>query len=233
MSGTVNLGWRDIHAEVFRRISEREWKPGEQIPKESDLALEFKCARATVNRALRQLATEGLLDRRRKGGTRVALNPVRKATLDISITRLEVEARGGVYSHKILECREALISKAIAAKMSEGADSPMLHVRTLHMSDGVPFMYEDRWINSGLIPESLSHDFTEMNANEWLIQNALYTSGDITFLAANATDKEAKILNIEPGRAIFIIERITWNGDAPVTFVKLDYAPGFQMETTL
>jgi GntR family transcriptional regulator, histidine utilization repressor len=45
------------------------------------------CARATVNRALRDLAEAGLLERRRKGGTRVPLTPVRKATFEIAIIR--------------------------------------------------------------------------------------------------------------------------------------------------
>ena len=71
----------------------RIWKPGELIPNEADLAIEFGCARATVNRALRALAETGILDRRRKAGTRVALHPVRKVTLEIPIIRHEVEQK--------------------------------------------------------------------------------------------------------------------------------------------
>ncbi|MCY0152430.1 GntR family transcriptional regulator [Hoeflea alexandrii] len=55
-----------MQAEVLRRINAREWKPGDFIPNESELSVEFGCARATVNRALRGLAESGLLDRRRK-----------------------------------------------------------------------------------------------------------------------------------------------------------------------
>jgi GntR family histidine utilization transcriptional repressor len=87
-------GWEDIRAEVLRRIRAREWHPGAQIPTEEDLAAEFGVARATVNRALRELATAGVLERRRKAGTRVAALPVRKATLDIPVIRQEIEARG-------------------------------------------------------------------------------------------------------------------------------------------
>ena len=48
-------------AEVERRIYTREWQPGQSIPNEADLAVEFRCARVTVNRALRTLADAGLL----------------------------------------------------------------------------------------------------------------------------------------------------------------------------
>jgi formimidoylglutamate deiminase len=67
--------WQAVQDEVRRRIAARLWRPGDFIPHETDLAREFGCARATVNRALRELAEEGLLDRRRKAGTRVAVNP--------------------------------------------------------------------------------------------------------------------------------------------------------------
>jgi DNA-binding transcriptional MocR family regulator len=87
----------------MRRINERIWPPGELIPGEVELAEEFGCARATVNRALRELADEGLLERRRKAGTRVVRDPVRKARLDIAIIRLEVEGRGMAYRFDLLE----------------------------------------------------------------------------------------------------------------------------------
>lgn len=58
-----------IAAEVRRRILDREWRQGDRIPDEADLAVEFGAARATVNKALQVLADEGLLDRRRRAGT--------------------------------------------------------------------------------------------------------------------------------------------------------------------
>lgn len=233
MSASETIGWRHIHDEVFRRISEREWKPGDQIPKETELAEEFDCARATVSRALRQLADDGFLDRRRKGGTRVALNPARKATLDIPITRLEVETRGAEYSYRLLECRVAPLPTITARRMRLPENTDALHVRTLHLADYEPFMYEDRWINKDLFPDDLFLDFSDVNANEWLIQNAHYTSGDIAFMAENASELEADFLDVNAGAAIFVIQRTTWNGDTSVTSVKLSYGLGFQIETRI
>ncbi len=86
--------WEAIRAEVLNRIRTRVWPPGALIPSEEALAEEFGCARATVNRALRELADAGVLERKRKAGTRVAALPVRKATLDIPVIRQEIAARG-------------------------------------------------------------------------------------------------------------------------------------------
>ena len=95
--------WQSVRGEVLRRIHAREWRPGDMIPNETELATEFGCARATVNRALRSLADSGLLDRRRKAGTRVAEHPVAKATLDIPLIRKEIEARSQKYGYQLID----------------------------------------------------------------------------------------------------------------------------------
>ena len=83
-----------ITSEVRRRIVDREWRQGDRIPDEAELAVEFGVARATVNKALQMLAEEGLLDRKRRAGTHVTVNPARKATLTIPIVREQIEGAG-------------------------------------------------------------------------------------------------------------------------------------------
>ena len=93
-----------MQQEVLRRINAREWPPGALIPNEADLATEFGCARATVNRALRTVAEAGFLDRKRRAGTRVALQPVARATLSIAVIRQEVEDNGTAAEAQDLGC---------------------------------------------------------------------------------------------------------------------------------
>ncbi|WP_187430487.1 GntR family transcriptional regulator [Roseobacter fucihabitans] len=57
---------------MLRRIHAREWKPGDLIPNEADLAIEFGCARSTLNRAFRSLAQRSFPDRKRKAVARLA-----------------------------------------------------------------------------------------------------------------------------------------------------------------
>ena len=127
-------------AEVERRIYTREWPPGQSIPNEADLAIELGCARVTVNRALRTLAEIGLLDRRRKAGTLVALHPVSKATLSIPLIRKEIEATGKLYGYHLLsqkaEPAPALVPKQIALKTA----TPFCHVIALPMADSAPYV---------------------------------------------------------------------------------------------
>ena len=224
--------WEDIRAEVLRRIRMRLWLPGAVIPTEQALAYEFGCARATVSRALRELAEAGVLERRRKSGTRVALHPVRKATLDIAVTRLEVEGRGQVYGYHLAEAAMAAVPMAICSKLGlvQGAD--WLHLRSLHLADGVPFLAEDRWLNPQVLLDP-SPDFAAISANEWLVSHVSYARGDIAFSAANATLDEAAMLGVAQGAALFITERSTWGDSAPITWVRLAYAPGYRLHTSV
>ncbi len=224
------LGWEDIRAEALRRIRARDWPPGGLIPNEEALAEEFGVARATVNRALRDLAEAGLLERRRKAGTRVALHPVRKASFDIPVTRLEVESRGSRYGYQLLEQSLTLPPSPILARLGLAPQTPLLHLTSLHLADGRPFLLEDRWLNPAVLPQP-APDFTALSANEWLVGHVPYTTGDIAFSAANASASEGQTLGLPEGTALFIIERSTWESDRPITAVRLAYAPGYRLHT--
>ena len=186
-----------------------------------------------MNRALQGLADSGLLERRRKAGTRVALDPVRKATLEIPITRIEVEAAGSAYRFDILERRRDRLPGRIMEKIGLAGDVDALHMRGLHRADGHPFLYEDRWINLQAVPEFAEADFTAISPNEWLVRNQPFTRGDISFLAENASAVQAKALGTKEGVALFAIERTTWNDAVPITFVRLAYRPGYRMTTEI
>ncbi|MGB8814622.1 MAG: GntR family transcriptional regulator [Paracoccaceae bacterium] len=224
------MGWEGIKAEVMRRIRSRYWQAGAFIPTEEALAVEFGCARATVNRALRELAETGVLERRRKAGTRVALHPVRKATLDIPVTRLEVEGRGQTYGFRLLEQTSAEPPVPVASRLGLRPQTRLLHLRSLHMADGKPFLYEDRWLNPAALPPVMP-DFTTISANEWLVTQVPYTTGDIAFCAENASAEESSILGLPIGTALFIVDRTTWSDTAPITSVRLAYAPGYRLHT--
>ena len=225
-------GWLAVHEELTRRIREREWQPGDQVPGEADLAVELGCSRSTVNRAMRELAAAGLLDRRRKAGTRVAEYPVSRARLAVPVIRLEVEARGARWSHVLLERKLAKPPVSIRGRMNlSGSDALLL--RGVHFADGSPLIFETRWIGTEAVPAALEVDFDTISANEWLVRNAPFTHGDMAFFAEAAQDEEAECLGIEPGSPIFLAERLTWNGDRAITWVRLCHAPGYRMHASL
>jgi GntR family transcriptional regulator, histidine utilization repressor len=225
MEGPVT--WQSVRAEALRRIRTRAWPPGAQIPHEADLATEFGCARATVNRALRDLAEAGLLERRRKGGTRVSLTPVRKATFDIAIIRHDVEGRGQSHGYRLLADESAPLPAPIRRALHLTQPAPWRSIRALHLADGQPFCLESRWINPALIPADVSFD--TISANEWLVRNIAYSGGDVILYATPADAVLSAVLACPPGAALFAIDRTTFTEQQPITAVTLTYAPGYRM----
>ncbi len=233
MSGTELRGWQAVQAEVLRRINAREWKPGDVIPNEAELALEFGCARATVNRALRALADAGLLDRKRKAGTRVTLHPVRKATLDIPVIRREIEGKGFAYRYSLLSRELIEPPPDVRARMQTAAGEKLLHLVAVHMADGRPYVLENRWIALKTVPEAKGADFETVSPNEWLVTNVPFEGGDIGFSAMTAGPDEARILVCREGEGLFVIDRSTWSDDRVITSVRLTFAPGYRMHTEI
>ena len=145
--------YQTIKTEMREWIQTGIWKQGGLIPVEAALAKEFGCARATVYRALRELAQKGILERRRKAGTRVVMPVGRSANFEIPRIRLEIEETGATYRYALL-LREVTVPTAnVRNKLETSQEIRSLHLHCLHYSNEAPFQFEDRWINLKSIPE--------------------------------------------------------------------------------
>ncbi len=225
----MTLGWEDIRAEVLRRIRARDWPPGALIPGEEALAEEFGVARATVNRALTALAEAGVVERKKRAGTRVAELPVRRARLEIPVIRLDVLGRGLTYSFKLLADRLSPAPIPVTARLGLPEGTALRQLETLHLASGRPYVLETRWLNPAVLP-SPPPDFATVSANEWLVTHVSLVSGDIAFTAAPASVREAEVLGVPPGTALLVAERTTHGTGGPVTWVRLAHAPGHRVQ---
>ena len=225
-------GWEAIRDDVRARISAREWIPGGLIPGEQALAASYGVARATVSRALRELAEAGLVERRRKAGTRVSQGVARRAVLSIPVIRQQIEALKQKHSFQILILGEELPPESVRKAMGLAADQRLLHIDTLHCADAAPHALETRWLNLSVVPGPLP-DLMRVTVNEWLLQTVPYATGEIVFSAEAAGEAEARHLDCAPGAALFVTERVTRTDAGPVTWVRLAHAPGWRMRSTL
>jgi GntR family histidine utilization transcriptional repressor len=229
----MTAAYRDVKAEVLRRVRSREWAAGALIPAETQLAEDFGCARATVNRALRELAEEGLLDRRRRAGTRVSTEPVRRARFDIPMIRAEVEATGAPYRYARVARRAAPLPGRLAAELGLAPGAPALEVAAMHYAGPVPFAHEDRWIILATVPAAAKESFESTGANEWLIGQVPFSEAEMVFSAARADAELAGFLDLAEGEPVFRAERTTWLDGRPVTRARLTYPPGYRMVTRI
>ena len=227
----MKTAFREVRDDLRRRIVEGEWGLGRLIPNEVDLAAEYGCARTTVNRALRELAEEGLVERKRKAGTRVRAAPLRRAQFTIPVIAEEVRAEGADYGYALVEQCRAELPGDVARHLSLPGGTPALHVRCLHLADGKPYVFEDRWINLRAIPQAADADFAQDRPTEWLVAAVPFSEVEISFSATAADAELARHLGAGAGDPLFRMERTTWWAGKTVTHVRLTYRPGHQMTT--
>ncbi len=180
---------------------------------------------------MQDLADSGLIERRRKGGTRVRHDPVTRTVLDIPIARREIEQKGGRYGYQLIRRTVGNATRQVLGTFEVTGPHAALRVEALHLSDGRPYIFEDRWISIETAPEIGDVDLARENANEWLVRNRPYSRCDVRFYAMRADARLADLLGTEPGAALLVIERTTWIEDAPITTVKAIGAPGYEVVT--
>lgn len=224
-------GWEEIRDDVLNRIRAREWGPGGLIPGEEQLAADYGVARATVNRALQALAEAGLVQRRKRAGTRVTELPARRARLEIPVIRREVEGQGRTYAFRLLALEPGPLPDEVARRLGLNPGQPALRLETLHLADARPHAHEARWLNPAALPPL--PDFAAISANEWLVATVPVVSGEVAFLAEGAGPAAAAALGVAPGTALLVAERATFGAAGPITLVRLSHVPGHRVSLTL
>lgn len=222
--------YRAVKSEILRRIRIREWPPGTLLPPEVELAQDFGCARATVNRAMRELAEEGIVDRRRRAGTRVNDTLTRRGWLDIPQAKTEIEAMGATYRYALIDRLVENAPSWLCAALSIPSNTQVVHVRALHFNGDRPWHYEDRWINIDVVPQAAHQSFEDIGPSGWLLNVLPFSDAKITFSAAAADKIVASHLDIAEGTPVFQTERITWlEADKPITFTRIHHPSDYRL----
>jgi GntR family histidine utilization transcriptional repressor len=225
----MTVTFRDVKTDLLGKITQGVWKPGGLMPNEAELATEYGCARATVNRAMRELADDGIIERKRKAGTRVRMAPVRQALFSIPLVREEIEALGAKYRYALVQRELIQVPDWLRARLNLKAGQAVLHLTCMHYADGSPYQHEDRWINPAATPDARTADFSQVGPNEWLVAAVPFSDAEIGFTAVEADETLAEHLGCTKGAALFRTERTTWWQDQAVTLVHLTYRQGHRM----
>lgn len=228
---TETTRFRDVIDTIVTRITKGPWGPGTLLPSEIDLAAEFGCSRSTMNRALRDVTEMGLIERKRKSGTRVRLTPIRAARFEMPLVRADIEKMGASYRYALIQRTVSLAPDWLCAKMQLTQNSTALHLICVHYADDRAFQLEDRWINLAALPQAGTQDFSEIGPNEWLIATVPFSEVEVSFVAKAADNLVAKYLGQAQGDPVFCLERATWWQKLPITFVTLSHGPNHRLTT--
>ena len=197
------------------------WRPGELMPSEAELVAHFGVSRMTVNRALRELQSQGLVERVQGVGTFAAQLHRVSSTLTIRDLQEEIEARGHRHHAEVHLKRREQASAALAASLGIAAGSAVFHTLIVHHDDGAPLQCEDRYVNPAAAPDYLAVDFTRTTPTHYLLEVAPLWEAQYTIEASRATAQEAKLLGIERDEPCLVIVRRTVSRGVPITLARL------------
>jgi GntR family histidine utilization transcriptional repressor len=217
--------YEQVKSWVRQHIASGAWRPGDAVPSEAALMEQFAVSRMTANRALRELAAEGLVTRVQGSGTRVAQLHRISSRLAIRDIHEEVAERGHVHGARVLLATEEKAGSELAAAFGLRAGARLFHTVLVHAENGVAIQYEDRWVNPAAAPDYLRTDFTQVSPTLHLLQHAPLTEASYCIEACLPTAQEAKELGIKRGEPCLSMKRRTVSGSNVASVARLLY-PG-------
>ncbi|SFZ74178.1 histidine utilization repressor [Chitinimonas taiwanensis] len=218
--------YQQIKDYVLAAIHAGEWREGDQIPSENELVRRFGVARMTVNRAIRELAAEGVLTRSQGAGTFVAATKYQSTLIEIKSIADEIRARGHIHSAEVLKLQAVKADAALAAEMAVALGSKLFHSLILHYENGVPIQLEDRWVNPTLAPDYLGQDYTRSTPNEYLMRAAPLARVEYR-IEASRPDRTARAkLAMERDEPCLVLHRRTFSAGQVASMVRLYHPAG-------
>lgn len=202
-------------------LADGTWLPGALMPSEAELVARFGVSRMTVNRALKELQAEGLVERSQGVGTFAAQLHRVSSTLTIRDLHDEIEARGHVHHAVVHVQRREAATPALAAQLGVAAGGEVFHTLIVHHENGVPLQCEDRYVNPACSPAYLDADFTRVTPTQVLFETTALWRAQYTIEAGPPTADEARLLRVAAGEPCLIVTRRTFTHDAAITLARL------------
>lgn len=140
--------YQQIKGLILQSLQSGEWKPGEVIPSEIDLAARYRVSQGTVRKAIDELAADNLVVRRQGKGTFVATHAEQQ--VQYRFLRLmpdpgheDLPTRA---ARRIIDCKRTRAPADLARLLGLRAGDALIQVRRVLAFDGVPAILEDIWL---------------------------------------------------------------------------------------
>ena len=223
----LELGPVPLHHQVYldlgSALDSNEWRPGDRLPAERDLAQRYGCSLITVRRALSELAREQRIERTRGRGTFV-LHP--RMDLNFGGTRSfsdEMQTRGLDPATRLIAARPESAGEAVATALDIELGSPTLYVERLRLAGGEPLLLEQVHLPAERFPGLLASDLEHNSLYDLLVERY----GTRIVRAREALEpvllrtREAQLLDQAPGRPALLVEGVAYAADGrPIEFAR-------------
>ena len=222
--------YQQIKGLILHSLQHGEWKPGEVIPSEMELAARFRVSQGTVRKAIDELAADNLLMRRQGKGTFVATHAERqvqyrflKLLPDVGDAREE-----GPAQRTILECKRSRASADVARALQLRTGDAIIQARRILSFAGVPTILEDIWLPGqafkGLSASHMANYPGPTYAMLELDFGVRMVRAEEKIRAVLPDEEQAALLLVKPQTPLLSVERLahTYN-DVPMELRRALY----------
>lgn len=223
--------YHQIKQIILDRIANGSLKAGARVPSENELVRELEVSRMTANRALRELAAEGLLVRIAGVGTFVAERRVHSHPLAVRSIAEEIHERGHRHTMRLVGKGSVKATPELAERCGVATGARLDHSLIVHCEDAVPLQVEDRYVNPLVIRGYLHNDFARVTPHDFLMDAAPLQRAEHTVRAVPAAPGIRRLLKLAPHEPCLLILRRTWARGGIATYAELHY-PGSRYELT-
>ena len=213
--------YRQIKELLVQSLERGEWKPGELIPSEIELASRFQVSQGTVRKAVDELAAEHLLLRRQGKGTFVATHHEARVRYRFLRLAADDESMGGRAESRILECRRLRAPAEVARALDLRAGETVVMIRRQLSMNQRPTVIDDIWL-PGSVFRGLTLEL--LTANRVPLYGLFESEFGVSMVRADeklravaAPAEIAGLLGVEPGSPLLQVDRVSYTyGDRPV-----------------
>ena len=215
--------YQQIKALILQSLQQGEWKPGEAIPSEMDLAARFRVSQGTVRKAIDELAADNLVMRRQGKGTFVATHAeqhVQYRFLKLLPDTGDASVEGPA-QRTVLDCRRVRASADVARALALRSGDPVVQARRILSFAGEPTILEDIWLPGqafkGLTAEQMANYQGPTYAMFELDFGVRMVRAEEIIRAVLADGEQAQLLHTPAGTPLLSVERTAYTyNDVPM-----------------
>jgi GntR family transcriptional regulator len=213
----TELGFRPLYLQVRERLTQRiasgQWRAGDMVPSEIQIAADLGVSQGTVRKALDEMTSANLLVRRQGRGTFVTTHDETRILFQFFKLKLDTGARLFPES-EVLGVTVAPASPEEADKLSLSAATPVIRIRRTRSLAGRRMIVETVVLPASLyvgiargdIPNNLYDTFARS-------YGVTVSGGEESLKAVTASAEDAGVLGLEPGAPLLLIDRVATDLD--------------------
>jgi GntR family transcriptional regulator len=224
MKKAVTPSFRPLYEQIKILLTQSlvsgEWKPGESIPSEMELAARFRVSQGTVRKAIDELASEHILMRRQGKGTYVASHS--EPSYQYRFLRVTPDSGDKPHPHNLFFGLERGKASGDAAhSLGLKAGTPTVSFRRLMSFAGKPVILDEIVFASDQFPGLTLAELEEFHGSVYSFYETVFgvrmIRAEERLRAVAADGFAAGHLLVAKGAPLLCVDRIAFTyGDKPV-----------------